>query len=221
MNNTIIVRNLNLQPYEHVFLAMNEFTNYRNFKSRDEIWLVQHTKVFTQGHVGKKEHILMPGDIPVIQSNRGGQVTFHGPGQQVIYLMLNLRRRKISAKELVKLIEQSVLSTLFHFSISAFTRTNAPGVYVENSKICSIGIRVRNGFSFHGLALNVQMDLSPFLRINPCGYPGMKMTQISDLSSGANIEIVTPILVRKLITLLGNPPILYKSWKLSNYTTFS
>ncbi|AHB71241.1 lipoyl(octanoyl) transferase LipB [Cronobacter malonaticus] len=207
----IIVRQLGLQPYEPVSQAMHQFTDERVETTPDEIWLVEHTPVFTQGQAGKAEHVLMPGDIPVIQSDRGGQVTYHGPGQQVMYVMLDLRRRKLGVRELVTLLEQTVVNTLAEWDINAYPRPDAPGVYVDGKKICSLGLRIRKGCSFHGLALNINMDLRPFLRINPCGYAGMEMTQVSALSAGANPEAVQPRLVHHFLALLNNPPAEYIS----------
>ncbi|EOS93962.1 lipoyltransferase [Erwinia tracheiphila PSU-1] len=174
---------------------MHIFTDNRDEQTSDEIWLVEHPAVFTQGQAGKAEHLLMTGDIPVMQSDRGGQVTYHGPGQQVMYVLIDIRRRKIGVRELVTAIEQTVVNTLAHFDIVAVARPDAPGVYVDSRKICSLGLRIRRGCSFHGLALNVAMDLSPFLRINPCGYAGMEMTQISVLRPGTQPADVRPLLV--------------------------
>lgn len=179
------VTNLGLQPYEQVWAAMTEFTNTRTADTTDQLWLVEHPPVFTQGQAGKAEHLLVPGDIPVLQSDRGGQVTYHGPGQLVAYPLLDLRRLKMGVRELVTAIEQTLVATLAHYDIEAFPKPDAPGVYVNQQgrvdKIASLGLRVRRGCSFHGLALNVAMDLSPFLRINPCGYQGLAMTQMRDL----------------------------------------
>lgn len=179
------VTNLGLQPYEQVWAAMTEFTNTRTTDTRDQLWLVEHPPVFTQGQAGKAEHLLVPGDIPVVQSDRGGQVTYHGPGQLVAYPLLDLRRLKMGVRELVTAIEQTLVATLAHYGIEAFPKADAPGVYVNQQgrvdKIASLGLRVRRGCSFHGLALNVDMDLSPFLRINPCGYQGLAMAQMRDL----------------------------------------
>lgn len=179
------VSNLGLQPYERVWAAMTAFTNTRTPETIDQLWLVQHPSVFTQGQAGKAEHVLVPGDIPVVQSDRGGQVTYHGPGQLVAYPLLDLRRLKMGVRELVTAIEQTIVATLGQYDIAAFPKADAPGVYVSNQsrvdKIASLGLRVRRGCSFHGLALNVAMDLSPFLRINPCGYQGLAMTQMKDL----------------------------------------
>ncbi|HHC4713235.1 lipoyl(octanoyl) transferase LipB [Escherichia albertii] len=205
----ILVRQLGLQPYEPVSQAMHEFTDTRDENTLDEIWLVEHYPVFTQGQAGKAEHILMPGDIPVIQSDRGGQVTYHGPGQQVMYVLFNLKRRKLSVRELVTLLEQTVVNTLAELDIKAHPRADAPGVYVGKKKICSLGLRIRRGCSFHGLALNVNMDLSPFLRINPCGYAGMEMAKISQWKSDATPDNISPHLLKNILALLNNPAVEY------------
>ncbi|MCE0810965.1 lipoyl(octanoyl) transferase LipB [Buttiauxella sp. S04-F03] len=206
---TIQIRQLGLQPYEPISQAMHDFTDTRDETTADEIWLVEHERVFTQGQAGKAEHVLVPGDIPVIQSDRGGQVTYHGPGQQVMYVLLNLKRRKLGVRELVTILEQTVVNTLAEFQIDAYPRADAPGVYVDGRKICSLGLRIRKGCSFHGLALNIDMDLSPFLRINPCGYAGLEMTQVSSLRAGTSLEDVQPLLINKFIELLNNPPVQY------------
>ena len=203
---TLLVRQLGLQPWAPVSQAMHDFTNQRGAETPDEIWLVEHPPVFTQGQAGKAEHLLMPGDIPVMQSDRGGQVTYHGPGQQVMYVLINLKRRKTGVRELVTAIEQTVIATLAHYDIEAAARPDAPGVYVEGKKICSLGLRIRNGSSFHGLALNVDMDLAPFLRINPCGYAGMEMTQMRQWQPEVTPETVAPRLVANLLALLNHPP---------------
>lgn len=206
---TILIRQLGRQPYEPVSQAMHEFTDTRVDSTPDEIWLVEHDPVFTQGQAGKAEHILLAGDIPVIQSDRGGQVTYHGPGQQVMYVLLNLRRRKLGVRELVTVLEQTVVNTLAELGIEAYPRADAPGVYVEGRKICSLGLRIRKGCSFHGLALNIDMDLRPFLRINPCGYAGLEMTQVKNLDESITLKAIQPRLVKHLITLLNNPPFEY------------
>lgn len=175
------VTDLGIQSYEKVWAAMTEFTNQRTPEANDRLWLVQHPPVFTQGQAGKAEHLLVPGDIPVIQTDRGGQVTYHGPGQLVAYPLLDLRRLKMGVRDLVTAIEGTIVATLAHYGIEAYPKADAPGVYVNGDKIASLGLRVRRGCSFHGLSLNVAMDLSPFLRINPCGYQGLEMTQIQDL----------------------------------------
>jgi len=205
----ILVRHLGLQPYEPVSQAMHDFTDSRDDTTPDEIWLVEHYPVFTQGQAGKAEHLLMTGDIPVIQSDRGGQVTYHGPGQQVMYVLLNLKRRKLGVRELVTLLEQTVVNTLAEYGIDAHPRADAPGVYVGEMKICSLGLRIRKGCSFHGLALNVNMDLTPFLRINPCGYAGMEMTQMRQWVETATPDNIRPVLLNNLLALLNNPPYEY------------
>lgn len=178
------VRDLGLVEYEPTWQAMQRFTNERVPTTEDEIWLLQHPPVFTQGQAGKAEHLLLPGNIPVVQVDRGGQVTYHGPGQLVCYLMLDVRRLGIGVRELVSRIEQSLIDLLASYDVQAVAKPDAPGVYVNGAKIASLGLRIRNGRSFHGLALNVDMDLEPFGRINPCGYAGMTMTQVADLVAG-------------------------------------
>ncbi|WP_409306359.1 lipoyl(octanoyl) transferase LipB [Pectobacterium sp. B1J-3] len=203
LQDKIIVRQFDVQPYEPISQAMHKFTDVRDDNTLDEIWLVQHSPVFTQGQAGKAEHVLMPGDIPVIQSDRGGQVTYHGPGQQVMYVLIDLKRRKLGVRQLVTFIENTVVETLSHFHINAHARADAPGVYVGESKICSLGLRIRRGCSFHGLALNIAMDLSPFMRINPCGYAGMHMTQLSDWVPGITLNDTEPVLVKTFMQQLG------------------
>ncbi len=178
------VRELGLLEYQPAWQAMQRFTNERGPATGDEIWLLQHPPVFTQGQAGKPEHLLLPGDIPVVQADRGGQVTYHGPGQLVCYLLLDVRRLGIGVRELVSRIEQSLIDLLASYDVQAISKPDAPGVYVDGAKIASLGLRIRNGRSFHGLALNVDMDLEPFGRINPCGYAGMSMTQLADLVAG-------------------------------------
>lgn len=175
------MRQLGLQDYRPVWQSMTDFTNQRTPETPDELWLVEHPPVFTQGQAGKPEHLLLPGDIPVIQTDRGGQVTYHGPGQLVAYPLLDLRRLKLGVRDLVSAIEQAIVATLAVYGIEAYPKPDAPGVYVAGDKIASLGLRVRRGCSFHGLALNVDMDLEPFQRINPCGYEGLAMTQMRDL----------------------------------------
>lgn len=199
----LIIRQLGLHQWEPVSQAMHQFTDRRTATTADEIWLVEHPPVFTQGQAGKAEHLLMTGDIPVVQSDRGGQVTYHGPGQQVMYVLIDLKRRKIGVRQLVTAIEQTVVDTLAHFGVSANARPDAPGVYVDGKKICSLGLRIRQGCSFHGLALNINMDLAPFLRINPCGYAGLEMTQLSALQPGVSLSEVQPVLIDKFMTLLA------------------
>ncbi|HDN2512009.1 lipoyl(octanoyl) transferase LipB [Providencia stuartii] len=200
---SIIIRQLGHAPYQTVSDAMHQFTECRTAKTLDEIWLVEHPRVFTQGQAGKAEHVLAPGDIPVIQSDRGGQVTYHGPGQQVMYVMLDLKRNKIGVRELVTALENTVVNTLAHFNIEAYPRPDAPGVYVNGEKICSLGLRIRQGCSFHGLALNIDMDLEPFNRINPCGYSELKMTQVCDLAPKVSLSDVQPVLISQFCDTLG------------------
>ena len=198
------MRHLGLVDYLPTLEAMRSLTAERNEQSPDEIWLLQHPRVFTQGQAGKPEHLLAPGDIPVIQVERGGQVTYHGPGQLVAYLMLDLRRRKLGVRELVTAMEQALVDVLAGYGIEAAPKADAPGVYVAGDKIASLGLRVRNGCSFHGLALNVDMDMAPFLRINPCGYAGLKMIQLRDLlETPPSLDEVSERLERTLRERLG------------------
>ena len=177
----LIVRHLGLQDYSAIFEAMKAFNEQRDASTADEIWMLEHQPVFTQGQAGKEEYILLPGDIPVVKSDRGGHVTYHGPGQITAYILVDLKRLKIGVRDLVTLIEQSLVETLAYWNISAAPRKDAPGVYVDNGeKIASLGLRIRKGCSYHGLNFNVSMDLSPWLRINPCGL-GVAMTQLADL----------------------------------------
>jgi lipoyl(octanoyl) transferase len=197
--------------YTTVWQAMQKFTDDRNDDTQDELWLVEHPAVFTQGQAGKDEHLLMPGDIEVVKVDRGGQVTYHGPGQQVIYFMINLRRRKMGVRDLVTLLENGLIASLADFDITAKAKPDAPGVYVNNKKIASLGLRVRKGCSFHGLALNVNMDLSPFLRINPCGYQGLEMVQTADISQLKDTDQAGETLVKHLAKLLNTNNISYKT----------
>ncbi|WP_315312170.1 lipoyl(octanoyl) transferase LipB [Pantoea vagans] len=200
---TLFVRQSDLRDWQSVSDAMHQYTDQRDDQSRDEIWLVEHPPVFTQGQAGKAEHLLMPGDIPVVQSDRGGQVTYHGPGQQVMYVLIDVKRRKLGVRQLVTVLEETVIATLAAFGVSARARADAPGVYVGEEKICSLGLRIRKGCSFHGLALNVAMDLSPFLRINPCGYAGMSMTQLKHFQPDVTTEQVRSPLVSAFARLAG------------------
>lgn len=200
---TLLVRQSGLRDWQSVSDAMHHYTDQRDEQSRDEIWLVEHPPVFTQGQAGKAEHLLMPGEIPVVQSDRGGQVTYHGPGQQVMYVLIDVKRRKLGVRQLVTILEETVIATLAESGVSARARADAPGVYVGDEKICSLGLRIRKGCSFHGLALNVAMDLSPFLRINPCGYADMSMTQLSHFRPGVTTEQVRSPLVSAFARLAG------------------
>ncbi|WP_196157075.1 lipoyl(octanoyl) transferase LipB [Reinekea sp. G2M2-21] len=176
---TVHIRTLGRVTYEDTWQKMQAFTLERTDDTVDEIWLLEHDPVFTQGQAGKPEHLLNPGDIPVVKVDRGGQVTYHGPGQMVAYVLLDMSRIGSDVRKLVSVLELSVVNVLAHYGIEAAPKADAPGVYVGERKICSLGLRIKKGRSFHGLALNVDMDLAPFLRINPCGYAGMEMTQIA------------------------------------------
>ncbi|MCL1478086.1 lipoyl(octanoyl) transferase LipB [Marinobacter sp. M3C] len=200
----LIVRSLGEQPYLETWHAMQAFTASRDKNSADELWCLQHPAVYTQGQAGKAEHILAPGDIPVVQVDRGGQVTYHGPGQLVIYLLIDLTRSALGIRALVSHIEQSIVNTLAPLGISAAPRADAPGVYVDGAKIASLGLRVRRGCSFHGLALNVAMDMEPFARINPCGYAGMVMCQVQDFAQHATFAQIEQQLAEQLVAALGH-----------------
>ena len=174
-----VVRDLGRQPYEPVWRAMQAFTDARGEATEDELWCVEHEPVFTLGQAGKPEHVLMPGDIPVLHVDRGGQVTYHGPGQIVVYPLLDLKRLGIGVRDYVCRIEQAIIDTLGEWNIGAQRKDGAPGVYVNGAKVAALGIRVRRGCSFHGLAFNIDMDLEPFSRINPCGYAGLPVTDLT------------------------------------------
>lgn len=197
------VRDLGRSRYDEVFAAMRAFTEARDPATADELWLTEHEPVFTQGQAGKAEHLLMPGQIPVVQSDRGGQVTYHGPGQLVGYLMFDIRRLGLSVRELVRGIENAVIDTLDGYGVAAAPRADAPGVYVDGRKIASLGLRIRRGCSYHGLALNVDMDLEPFGRINPCGMTGLEVTQLRDLAPGASMVQVRERLLDSLARTYG------------------
>lgn len=189
------IRRLGRQPYEPVWRAMSAFTDNRVADTVDELWLLEHDPVFTLGQAGKMEHVLVPGDIPVVPVDRGGQVTYHGPGQIVAYPLIDLRRAGVGVREMVHRIEQSIIDTLAHWDISAERREGAPGVYVGAAKLAALGLRVRRGCSFHGLALDVDMDLEPFQRINPCGYKGLEVTQMVDLGGPSRLADVEEVLI--------------------------
>jgi len=184
--NTLRLRQLGLAGYEPVWRDMQAFTDRRDESTPDELWLVQHPPVFTQGQAGKAEHVLAPGDIPVIQVDRGGQVTYHGPGQIVAYPLIDIRRRGIGVRDFVQRIEEAIIRTLAQYGVRGERVCGAPGIYVNGDKIASLGLRVRRGCTFHGLAFNIDMDLEPFQRINPCGYAGLRVIQLSAL---AEVEI--------------------------------
>lgn len=185
----LVIRNLGLQDYTRIWQAMQQFTDQRNSDSVDEIWLLEHSPVFTQGQAGKAEHLLFPGEIPVVQVDRGGQVTYHGPGQLVAYVLLDIKRRNLGVRQLVTMLEQILIQLLAGHGIAAKARPDAPGVYVNGAKIASLGLRVRKGCTFHGLALNVNMNMEPFSRINPCGYAGMQMIQSSELGGPQQVSV--------------------------------
>jgi lipoyl(octanoyl) transferase len=195
---SLIVRELGLQPYQQVWQDMQLFTDQRSESTADELWLLQHPPVYTLGKNGRPEHILDARHIPVIKSDRGGQVTYHGPGQLIVYTLLDLSRMQIGVRELVTRIENSVIKLLEDYDIRANARKDAPGVYVDGRKIAALGLRVRKGRSFHGLALNVDMDLEPFARINPCGYQGLEVTQLSELVDTADLGSVEKRLLSHL-----------------------
>jgi lipoyl(octanoyl) transferase len=198
-----LVRDLGRRPYEPVWRAMQGFTDIRTDETPDELWLVEHDPVFTLGQAGKDEHVLFPGDIPVLHVDRGGQVTYHGPGQIVLYPLLDLKRLKVGVKDYVCRIEQAMIDTLADWNIHAQRREGAPGVYVNGAKIGALGIRVRHGCTFHGLAFNVAMDLEPFRRINPCGYQGLEVTSMLDLGGPSSLDAVKPVLVAHVARLFG------------------
>nr|WP_246109282.1 lipoyl(octanoyl) transferase LipB [Vulcaniibacterium gelatinicum] len=193
-----LLRDLGCQPYEPVWRAMQRFTDARDDDTLDELWLVEHEPVFTLGQAGRSEHVLLPGEIPVLHVDRGGQVTYHGPGQIVAYPLLDLRRLGIGVRDYVHGIEQAVIDTLADWNILGERREGAPGVYVNGAKIAALGIRVRRGRAFHGLAFNIAMDLEPFRRINPCGYAGLEVTAMLDLGGPSSLEAVKPALVGHL-----------------------
>ena len=198
----LLVRRLGLMDYEPVWRAMQSFTDQRDAATPDELWLVQHPPVFTQGQAGRAEHLLAPGDIPVIQVDRGGQVTYHGPGQVVCYPLIDIGRLQLGVRALVGGIEQAIINVLKNYGVDAQLVEGAPGVYIDGVKIASLGLRIRRGKSFHGLAFNVDMDLEPFQRINPCGYRGL---QVTNLSAFAHVSIreVEDRLVTELSGFLG------------------
>ena len=206
MSLSLNVRRLGRQPYEPVWRAMQAFTDARGPDTPDELWVLEHEPVFTLGQAGKWEHVLVPGDIPVVPVDRGGQVTYHGPGQIVAYPLIDLRRLKIGVRDLVRRIEQALIDTLDTWNIVAERRDGAPGVYVGDAKVAALGLRVRRGCSFHGLAFNVAMDLEPFHRINPCGYQGLAVTQVLDLGGPGSLAAVEAVLIGELARQFGLTP---------------
>ena len=206
MSLPVLVRRFGRQPYEPVWRAMQAFTDTRGADTPDELWLLEHEPVFTLGQAGRMEHVLAPGAIPVVPVDRGGQVTYHGPGQLVAYPLFDLRRMKVGVRELVHRIEQAVIDTLADWNIGAGRRAGAPGVYVAGAKIAALGLRVRRGCTFHGLAFNVDMDLEPFRRINPCGYEGLAITQVLDLGGPGSLAAIETALVDELARQFGLSP---------------
>ncbi len=208
----LLVRTFGRRNYAETWQAMKTFTAERGRSSSDQLWLLEHQPVYTLGVSGRREHVLNPGAVPVVQSDRGGQVTYHGPGQLIAYVLLDLRRAGIGIKSLVNGLEQSVIELLADYSIAGQRRNGAPGVYVQDAKIAALGLRVRRGCSYHGLAINVDMDLTPFDGINPCGYPGLQVTQMHDLCQRADLASVAgslaQIIERQLVqmTVPLNPP---------------
>jgi len=199
----VIVRQLGTQEYTPIWQKMQTFTDVRDADTTDEIWLLEHHPVFTQGQAGKAEHLLAPGDIPVVQVDRGGQVTYHGPGQLMMYILINVRRSNLGVRDLVNALEQCIVDTLATSGIVAYPKTDAPGVYVDERKLCSVGLRIRKGSSFHGLAFNVNMDLSPFQRINPCGYAGLEMVDSKTLNGPNDVKQAGKLVVEHFCRLLG------------------
>ena len=202
MTRPLIVRRLGLADYEPTWRAMQDFTDRRDSDTADELWLVEHPPVFTQGQAGKAEHVLAPGDIPVIQVDRGGQVTYHGPGQIVAYPLVDLKRLGIGVREFVHRIEESIIQVLARYGVHGERIEGAPGIYVGGDKIASLGLRVRRGCTFHGLAFNIEMDLEPFQRINPCGYQGLQVIRLSDLAE-LEFSDVENHLVDEFVNQLG------------------
>jgi len=194
---------LGRQAYEPVWRAMQRFTDARGEDTVDELWMVEHEPVFTLGQAGKPEHVLAPGGIPVLHVDRGGQVTYHGPGQIVLYPLLDLRRIGVGVREYVCRIEQAIIDTLAEWNIGGERREGAPGVYVGEAKVAALGIRVRRGCTFHGLAFNIGMDLEPFHRINPCGYQGLRVTSMQDLGGPSSMEAVKPALLAQVAGQFG------------------
>lgn len=196
---SIIVHHLGKVSYNETWRKMQDFTNERNHETGDELWFLQHPPVYTMGKNAKSEHLLAPDNIPVVNADRGGQVTYHGPGQLVVYTLLDLKRLKIGVRELVTLIEKMLVELLNGYDIDASAKPEAPGVYVNNAKIAALGLRIRKGCSFHGLALNVDMDLEPFSRINPCGYEGLEVTQLKSFIEDIEMDEVADNLQQRLM----------------------
>ena len=206
---TLLVKHLGRVEYEPTWRAMQQFTESREQGSTSEAWIVEHPPVFTQGQAGKPEHLLAVSEIPVVQSDRGGQVTYHGPGQVVIYLLLNLRDTGMGIRGLVTAIEDSIISMLADHNIDAESRRDAPGVYVDEAKIAALGLRVKRGFTYHGLSFNLDMDLSPFQQINPCGYQGLAVTQGAELGLSLSFDQAAKAILEQLCSRINHQA---KSW---------
>lgn len=200
-----VIRHLGLVEYEPTWRAMQRFTDERDVSTPDEVWFLEHPPVFTLGMNASAAHVLAAGDIPVVQIDRGGQVTYHGPGQLVVYPLVDLRRSGLGIRDLITALERSVIDLAAEFGVAAESRRSAPGVYVAGKKLASIGIRVRRGASYHGLALNVSLNLEPFHRINPCGYPGLEMTQLSELGGPGTVSAAASAFEPHLLRALGFP----------------
>ena len=215
----LLVRHLGTQPYAEVWAAMRAFTDTRSPANPSELWLLEHLPVFTLGQAGRAEHVRAPGNIPVVRTDRGGQVTYHGPGQLVAYLLLDLRAAGLGVRPLVTLLEQTLVGLLAAWGIAAESRPDAPGVYVDGRKIASLGLRVRRGCSYHGVALNVDLDLEPFSRIDPCGYPGLAVTRLHDLGVPLGVAAVGDRFADRLARALGLPlREAAGSWRCHGYT---
>ncbi|MBX5460373.1 MAG: lipoyl(octanoyl) transferase LipB [Steroidobacteraceae bacterium] len=198
-----VIRRLGLVDYEPTWRAMQRFTDERDQETPDEIWFLEHPPVFTLGMNASRAHLLAPGNIPVVQIDRGGQVTYHGPGQLVVYPLIDLRRARLGVRDFVTALERSVIDYVAGLGVQAECRRNAPGVYVNDRKLASVGVRVRRGATYHGLALNVSLDLEPFTRINPCGYQGLEMTRLADLAGVTSVETAAAALEPHLLRALG------------------
>ena len=202
-DNDLVIRSLGLQDYEPLWRSMQKFTDERDAQTPDEIWFTEHPPVFTLGLNASREHLLAPGDIPVIQIDRGGQVTYHGPGQLMIYPLIDLKRNKLGVRDLVTALEQCIVDMAAEFGIEAAARPDAPGVYVDGRKLARVGLRVRRGASYHGMALNVDVDLEPFTRINPCGYSDLELTDLRRLGIDKSMQDITERVLQHLLTHLG------------------
>jgi len=201
----LTIRHLGLTDYESAWHDMQAFTDNRDANTPDELWFLEHPPVFTLGRNGKQQYLHNTGNIPVINTDRGGQVTYHGPGQLIAYTLLNIKRRQLGVQSLVRILEQAVMDLLTDYSLSAQRREKAPGVYVDDRKLAALGLRVRRGCAFHGLSLNVDMDLSPFTMIDPCGYSGLEVTQLRDLGIDAAMATISAQFQNHLERLLDKP----------------